>query len=269
MIIQRGIIPYLGTKRKHIEFILNMLPIDWNKTEATYIEPFLGSGIVFQNIRPNSAILSDASPYLMGVFQSLQASPETFLQQLKDVYRKNSRDAHAQNKLDIMKVDDVVVRSALYAFLQRTTLFSFTYPKRDGLSFSGSYNSTGKPLAVDEDLWKDMAEALSGDTMLLTGDFADTMDMAKPGDLLFLDPPYIGTGSKAFRFSLADNDRLIDSIRKSHEKGCHLMLFNHTGYALPSDLSSAFVETPVPCRHLNSAFNNYKESLFTNYVPRT
>ncbi|MCI0577860.1 MAG: DNA adenine methylase [Chloroflexi bacterium] len=44
--------------------------IAWNGT-GTWIEPFLGSGVVLFNVRPQRAIISDINPHIIAFYQAI------------------------------------------------------------------------------------------------------------------------------------------------------------------------------------------------------
>ncbi len=75
----KPVIPYLGSKRNHLKLIANNLPPAWNSNGNTYLEPFLGSGIVFQYLKPKNAVVSDMSPFLMCMWECLRENSEVFL----------------------------------------------------------------------------------------------------------------------------------------------------------------------------------------------
>lgn len=260
------IIPYLGNKRNHVETIVNHLPHGWDPATNRYIEPFLGTGVVFQNICPLRAILSDSSPFVMNVHRFLKDDSVKFLERLSDLYAKNSKELYLACQRDILN-QDPFTQAIMYAYLQRTSLYSFACPRTDLSGFRGCYKSTGKPLRVLVEVWQRMSRALNqGDVNLITGDFEKTMRLAEKGDFLFLDPPYVNTGTKVYnRFAKDDKERLYSAIRAAHDRGVYVMLFNH-GDNLSSLNCEDFREKPVvKAGNHRSAFRNYNESMYVNY----
>ena len=60
-----------GIKTKLVPFILES--IEWTENETgTWIEPFLGSGVVAFNLAPRRALLADTNDHIIKLYQSIQ-----------------------------------------------------------------------------------------------------------------------------------------------------------------------------------------------------
>ena len=57
-----------GIKSKLVPYIKDVIPEDFN---GRWIEPFMGSGVVAFNVRPQKAILADSNPHLINFYQSI------------------------------------------------------------------------------------------------------------------------------------------------------------------------------------------------------
>lgn len=57
-----------GIKSKLVPWIRDVIPGDF---QGTWIEPFVGSGVVAFNVRPKKAILADTNPHLVNFYQAL------------------------------------------------------------------------------------------------------------------------------------------------------------------------------------------------------
>jgi len=58
-----------GIKTKLVPFILKN--ITWHGN-GKWIEPFLGSGVVAFNVRPDRALLADVNPHIISVYQAIR-----------------------------------------------------------------------------------------------------------------------------------------------------------------------------------------------------
>ena len=267
--LTKPLLPFLGTKRHHLQFIADNLPPKWDKDKHRYIEPFLGSGVVFQYIDPKRAVVSDASPYLMCMYKCLKEDHVKFVKTLTRLYQANSQVLHDQCKVQIMKDTDPYERAAMFAYLQKTSLYSFACPRMDKTAFRGAYKNVGKscgqPIPLDESAWTNFAlRVRQPDVDLIETDFEATMDMAKTGDFLFLDPPYIGTGTRVYlKFTKDDHARLMQKIAEVSKRGVHVMMFNHAGLDLSGN--PELTSTAFTIARPQSRFGNYVEHVYTNY----
>ena len=263
--------PWVGNKKFYIDFIKRHLPEAWDK--KTYIEPFFGTGVVFQQLKPRRAILSDASPHLMGIFACMKSNPKYFYTKLTELFQNNSATLHEKCKTTIFDIKSDYQRSAMFWFLLRTSLYSFVCLKKDNKSFTCCYKSTGKPLLFKKDLYFDMAKTLNEnkDIQVFHSDFGSIFDMAKKGDFIFVDPPYMNKDRPSRKiytsFSYQDHERLVQKVLDADKRGCYIMMFNHKHPYLTDKLSH-FQMIPVDhstMRKRRSQFVDYDEVLYLNW----
>ncbi|MDQ7046236.1 MAG: DNA adenine methylase [Sulfurovum sp.] len=57
-----------GIKTKLVPWIKDVVP---SRIEGTWIEPFMGTGVVAFNIRPDKAILADSNPHLINFYNGI------------------------------------------------------------------------------------------------------------------------------------------------------------------------------------------------------
>lgn len=259
----RAIFPYLGNKRRHIDIIRKYLPQDWKN--GTYIEPFVGSGVIFQSLKPSRAILNDSSSYVTSVYECLQNDTDHFLAVLQEIYDSHSPETHSFYRNSLMMETDVFKKAAMYDYLLRTSTYSYVLPPGHGSTFRCTFkNGINKP-RITRALWEDMAKCLkSHNTQVKTTDFQFIMQSATKGDFLVLDPPYIASGQKAFSFTKEDNDRFLVQLQLAHKRGVNIMMFNHKNYICSQNIFSQKISI-VNNKNGNSKFNNYKETMFLNY----
>jgi DNA adenine methylase len=266
--------PWVGNKKYYISFIKDHLPKGWDGKKNSYIEPFLGSAVVFLELQPKKAILADSSEYLIDIFQCIKSNPRYFLSKLKYYYAVNTQALHTEIKGEICSTKSVYIRAAMFFYLLRTSLYSFVCMKKDGKSFTCCYKSTGSPLPFKDELYWRLSEALSSKNVsLYCSDFAPIIDKAKKGDLLFIDPPYMNLERPSRKiynaFTQQDHERLVDKVLQADKRGCHVMMFNHDHPYLVERLTKEGRFTAIPVDHQKmrknrSHFATYKEVLFLN-----
>jgi DNA adenine methylase len=264
--------PWVGNKKFYVDFIRNHMPPGWNPKKHRYIEPFLGSGVIFAHLQPKKAILSDISPYLMTIFAAMKGNPDELYKEVAALYKRNSEETHRKVKSDICQTKDGIKRAAMFWYLLKTSLFSFVCPTANGKAITCCYKSTGKPLPMKNALFTYMSKLLqSKEVYILHEDFAPVIRKANKGDFLFLDPPYMNLKRPSRKiynsFKPEDHERLVEEILNAHARGCNIMMFNHKHPYLENKLVS-FKMIPVEhisMRKTRSHFATYEEVMFINY----
>lgn len=185
-----------GIKTKLIPFIKDSL-LDINY--STWIEPFLGSGVVAFNILPQNAILSDKNIHIINLYTAIQDGTITkkevreFLE-----YHGNQLKTTGEEYYKKMRSDFNINFDPLYfLFLNRSDFngmirfnkkgnFNVPFCKKNE-RFSKSYitkicNQVEKVSEIIKIRnWK-----------FICCDWKETFKMAKSNDLIYIDPPYIG-----------------------------------------------------------------------------
>lgn len=267
--------PWVGNKKFYLDFIVDHLPKAWNREKDNYIEPFLGSGVVFSAIKPKKAILNDSSTFLMDIYKCIKSNKNRFLSELDILYEKNSKEQHTRCKDEIFACRSPYKRAAMFWYLLRTSLYSFVCMKSDKKSFTCCYKSTGKPIHVKRELYEEFAKAISKKEIELRNvDFSDVIPAAKKNDLVFIDPPYMNEKRKSRKiydaFTREMHEKLVELILQADKRGCFIMMFNHNHPYLLEKLSQFNVVDidHKGMRGMRSGFADYREVLFTNYVNR-
>ncbi len=96
----------------------------------------------------------------------------------------------------------------------------------------GSYKN---PRIFEEGALYAASHALKG-TNLLADDFSKVLDLAKPADFIYFDPPYYSdsggftgyavTSAGSATFGAEDHWRLCEVVTELTERGCHVVLSN-------------------------------------------
>lgn len=196
------------------------------KEYTGYIEPFLGGASVFLTLQPSRSILSDSNADLINTYMCIKSSP-TKVYELLRTFKNTSDEYYA---IRASRPSSEIERAARFIYLNQASFnglyrvnrkgeYNVPYGKRKTLSFSHE-----NFLAVSERLQR--AE-------LLSGDFEETIKKVKPGNLVYLDPPYVvAKDDKCFigynqqLFSMEDQKRLSQAIDHIREVGAFYILSN-------------------------------------------
>jgi DNA adenine methylase len=181
---QQSAKPFLrwaGSKRKQLSRLKSFWSIDYER----YIEPFCGSSCLFFDIAPNAAILGDNNPDLIELYRVVRDEPERLYRRLCRI----KRDVATYNRWRALdpKSLDKETRALRFLYLNRNC-FNGIYRTNS----SGKFNvpmgkMPGSYFSLD-DLNK--CSKLLKKTKLVAGDFIKTLENIRPGDFIYMDPPF-------------------------------------------------------------------------------
>lgn len=177
----RPVVKWPGGKRLLVARLTKLVPASFRM----YIEPFFGGGALFFKLQPQKAVLADTNADLMNFCARLAQDPERIIARLRR--RKNTSQAYyrARNSRPRSAID----RAVRFIYLNRTC-FNGLYRTNLAGDFNVPFGDNGRPVLRDPDHLRAAAHALRGRS-LLCQDFSGTCDLARSGDFVYLDPPYI------------------------------------------------------------------------------
>lgn len=193
-----------------------------------YIEPFLGSGAVFFALRPAQALLSDLNFDLINAYKAIQSDPEKVSVLLIEHQRLHSKEYYY--RMRDYKPRCEYRMAARFIYLNRTCWNGLYRVNR-----SGKFNvpiGTKSSVVMPTDNWAAVSSLLES-VQLTCGDFEDSIEGAKAGDLVFADPPY--TVKHNFNgfikyndalFSWSDQIRLRDALLRAKQRGAKVVITN-------------------------------------------
>jgi len=197
------------------------------------LEPFLGSGAVFLNTNYPNYVLSELNPDLTALYSLLKQEGLAFIRDCKKLFTPSNNNADRYYQLR-----DRFNRSKQ----ARTRALLFVYLNRHGYNGLCRYNSSGKfnvPFGRYEQVLFPEQRMLefhqkAQRAEFICQDFADTLAMAKRGDVVYCDPPYIPlSASAAFtayagnRFDESCQQVLADKALALQAKGVDVIISNH------------------------------------------
>lgn len=217
---QAGLLKWIGNKQRFAHEIASYFPPDF----GTYYEPFVGSGAVLATLSPHRAVGSDCFAPLVEIWQTLRDSPET----LTRWYTERWEQMESSEKLDayerIKRAYNSNPNGADLLFLCRSCYGGVVrFRKADGyMSTPVGIHDPISPASFSRrvDEWHRRTRGAAFHRM----EYEDAIDRARPGDLVYCDPPY--THSQAIlygaqSFSLAD---LFRVIRRCKDRGVYVAL---------------------------------------------
>ncbi len=265
----RTFIKWSGSKRSQAEAIIAYFP----KDIAVYYEPFLGSGAILGELKPREAVGSDINKPLIELWKKIQKNPSL----IADDYRANWESLQKQGHTFFYEVRDRFNQKQSpsdFLFLTRTCVNGLIRYNKKG-EFNNSLHHTRKGIKPDqlEKIIYKWSEMIREHTFLNTS-YEMTTANAKKGDFVYLDPPYVNTGTRYF--GSIDFEKFIEYLGSLNGKGiCYALSYDGT-----RGEKSYLVKLPKKLykRHVmlhsgNSAFGKVQngkvekvyESLYLNY----
>ena len=200
----RPFLKWAGGKTQLIEEIKNSLPQSINKRPFTFIEPFVGSGAVFfwmMEKFPNidKAVINDINTDLTDCYISIKEDLDdlirvlsTYQTEYHNIFndKEKSKDYYYDKRaLFNARKSTRTIQSALFIFLNKTCF--------NGLYRVNSKNQFNVPIGRSKSLPnicnEDNLRAVSGvlqRTIILNGDYSETLKYADKNTLFYFDPPY-------------------------------------------------------------------------------
>lgn len=176
---------WAGGKRWLIPKLIDKLP-----TFNTYYEPFSGSGGLFFALEPKRAVLSDSNPELINCYRCVRDHCQTVIEILRKLQVDEETYYRVRDKL--YHKADKVKRAAFFIYLNRTCWNGLYRVNRNG-HFNVPMGRWNRTVEVFDPEQLVVASHLLKRVKLKCCDFEVAVKEAKPGDLVYFDPPYITT----------------------------------------------------------------------------
>ncbi|MDX8356077.1 DNA adenine methylase [Sphingopyxis terrae] len=193
-----------------------------------YLEPFLGGGAIFFRLRPSVAVISDLNEELVQLYKIVRDRPDELRAELAHHNALHCKEHYYAVRAS--KPEDPLGRAVRTLYLNRTCWNGLYRVNLKG-EFNVPIGTKDTVLFADENFIK-ASEALAS-AEIACRDFEQTIDLAKEGDFVFIDPPY--TVQHNFNgfvkynekiFSWADQIRLKDSVKRAVSRGAGVVVTN-------------------------------------------
>lgn len=269
-----------GIKTKLVEWIKDHSSLEDN---GTWIEPFMGSGVVGFNMRPSRAIFADVNPHIINFYNAIKQGKITagiakeFLEkegahlQVKGedhYYEVRERFNKDGNPLDMLFLN----RACFNGLMRFNKKGGFNVPfGHKPERFAKSY------VTKITNQIKYVTDAVSQyDWEFICVDFRKIISSATQKDFIYCDPPYIGRHVDYFNsWSENDEQELYDLLNTTKAKFI-LSTWHSNQYrenlALEKYTSNYTVLTREHFYHVGASEKNRKpmmEAIVLNYNPLT
>ena len=224
----RAILKWAGSKFNCLQEIIPAFP-----PAARLIEPFTGSGVIFMNTDYPSYLLAEGNPHLITLFTTLQQQGDSFIEYCKRYFQPefNCKEKYYELRSEFNSLDDSEEKAALFLYLNR-----------HGFNGLCRYNSTGiynVPFGLYANPYFPLNEMRifyqkCQQVHFIHNDFRETFKLARPGDVIYCDPPYVSIteNKKTFpynqkKFENVDQIELAELASQTAAKGIPVIISNH------------------------------------------
>lgn len=197
-----GLLKWIGNKQRFAAEIVSYFPEDF----GTYFEPFVGSGGVLATLTPSKAVASDSFRPLVEIWLTLSKNPELLKRWYEERWEIYQDGERVEQYEKIKAAFNSRPNGADLLFLCRSC-YGGVVRFRQSDSYMSTPCGIHKPIhprsfnkRVDE--WVSRVRGTEFKLM----EYADAMNLAKRGDLVYCDPPYSDTqailyGAQSFSLS--------------------------------------------------------------------
>lgn len=229
---------------------------------AAYHEPFIGGGALFFQLAGRVLLtytyLSDANPSLIDVYLGLRDEVDAVI----DALRGHSHDREQYYAVRAQDPESLSLpeRAARIIYLNKTCYNGLFRENRKG-QFNVPFGRYKNPTICDEPNLRAAARVLQG-VDIACRNFATVLDVARPGDFVYFDPPYHPVSATANftaydrnGFGPDDQRHLRDVFAALGERGVRAMLSNSDTPFVRELYRGFAIEQVFAARAVNSKAN--------------
>ena len=243
-VLPRAIAPYrqqllkwVGSKQKVAHLITAEFP-----AHNAYHEPFLGAGGVMASLAPQRGHGADVFAPLIAIWQTLSRDPETLIRWYADRWHRFQAGDRVAAYEDIKASYNAAPNGADFLFLTRACYGGIVrFRRKDGhMSTPVGVHPPIPPAAFAKRVTEWHRRLAHCDFACM--DFAESIARAKPGDLVYCDPPYVHSQAILYGAQAFDLQRLFAVIADAAARGVQVAL-SIDGHSKNGDKNLA---VPVP-----------------------
>jgi DNA adenine methylase len=204
-------IPYQGSKRNIADQILRYFPDEFHRL----IEPFAGSAAISIAsafyYKANKFIINDINKPLILLWNEIINNPTQIIKKYYNIWNEQIGNEEEYYYLIRTKFNNTKYPEHLLFLLAKCVKAAVRYNSMGEFNQSPDKRRLGRnPQMMREDILR-VSHLLKNKVELYSTDYADILDKATEYDLIYMDPPYQGTGMNG-GFNYAGNIDFDDFI---------------------------------------------------------
>lgn len=263
-------IPYQGSKRNLADEILRFYPDNF----VRLIEPFAGSAAMTiasaYYFKADKFVINDINAPLAELWDTIINSPKSIIKSYHDIWHGQHGNEEEYYYEIRDKFNETKKSEYLLFLLAKCVKAAVRYNSRGGFNQSPDKRRLGRnPQMMRGDILR-VSQLLKGKTNIYSVDYSAILDGATADDLIYMDPPYQGTGLNG-GFNYAGNiefDNFVVSLFDLNQRSIPYILSfdgrtgNKTyGNPLPDNLNLTKIEINAG-RSSQATLLNRKEITF-------
>lgn len=214
------LLKWIGNKQRFAHEIVSYFPAEFN----TYFEPFVGSGAVLATLAPKAAIASDAFKPLIEIWQTLRHDPETLVRWYAERWHAMMEGDKVAEYERIKAAYNANPNGADLLFLSRSCYGGVVrFRQVDGYMSTPCGVHTPIPPQSFSQRVHAWYQRTAGTTFSHV-EYEEAMSMARPGDLIYCDPPYSYSQGILYGAQSFDLARLLEVIASCKRRGIYVAL---------------------------------------------
>lgn len=238
--LSKPFLKWAGGKWSLAEEIGKRLPRDM--ATRTYREPFLGGGALFFWLRNQDKaarfVLSDQLTDLIATYETVRDETEALVRLLRKLKLTHSKEHFYAVRDEFNSARGSRLQRAAWLIYLNKTCFNGLFRTNRAGEFNVPMGRFQNPAIADEARLRAAARALAG-VSVENRSFEHLLRVAEPGDVIYLDPPYVPI-SPTSNFAAYSNGhfgsdeqiRLAEVFRELDRRGCLLALSNSNAEAV-------------------------------------
>jgi len=244
-------IPYQGSKRNLADRILRYFPDNFDRL----VEPFAGSAAITiasaYYFRANKFIINDINEPLTQLWDNIINRPKEVVKQYHDIWHGQLGDEEQYYYQIRDKFNETKQPEYLLFLLAKCVKAAVRYNAQGGFNQSLDKRRLGRnPQMMRDDILR-VSQLLKGKTDIFSSDYQNILDLTMVEDLVYMDPPYQGTGMNG-GFNYAGNiefNNFVVSLFELNNRNVPFILSydgrtgdKTYGIALPENLNLTKIE---------------------------
>jgi DNA adenine methylase len=222
-------IPYQGSKRNIADHILKYFP----DKVGRLIEPFAGSAAISiasaYYSKTQKFVLNDKNSPLMNLWHEIINNPNELINKYHHLWHSQLGDEENYYFQIRAKFNKEAKPEYLLYLLARCVKAAVRYNAKGEFNQSADNRRKGRsPISMRSDILS-VSELLKNKTEIISKDYRELIPIISKEDLVYLDPPYQGTGMNG-GFNYFDNINLVEFV-----KFLHILNENNISYILSFD----------------------------------
>lgn len=222
---------WAGGKRQLLPALREHLPLEFGR----YYEPFVGGGAVFFDLVARRGVfdakLGDNNQLLVAAYLGVRDRVEEVIRLLSGMRYDRKKYYALRSQKDLFASGSTEEFAARFIYFNRAGFNGLWRVNKNG-RFNVPFGRYTNPTICDADGLRAASAALQ-EVTVSAGDFERSVTRAKPGDLVYFDPPYVPLGGTSDftaytkdGFTLRDQERLHDLAFTLKRSGVRVVLSN-------------------------------------------